>query len=297
MTVKGFVYVMSNESMPGLIKIGMSTKIPEERAKELSSATSTPTPFTVEYYALFDDMRKAERLAHQKMQRYHHGKEFFQAPPEKAIQAIERLGISFSKIFSKPDNDRKVRELEEKRLLQQREEEKKVLLDKFYLQKKELDKLLEAFPVKNGPFINYNTDKIIESYNKTQETFKQLTAVSNYIERQKKEIAELYKRTTLCIEERKKQDRVVVDTRSKGETNKELKKIKRKDNASNFLLLQVIKRERKKDKANDFLLLLIGAVVLFYIIYIIQLFGNFFSTGYLPDLNIFISEFLLGMGF
>ena len=39
MAKKGFVYVMSNKSMPGIVKVGMSTKMPEERAKELSSAT------------------------------------------------------------------------------------------------------------------------------------------------------------------------------------------------------------------------------------------------------------------
>ena len=57
--MKGFVYVLSNASMPGLIKVGMTTKVPDGRAKELSSDTSTPTPFIVEYYALFDDMEKA----------------------------------------------------------------------------------------------------------------------------------------------------------------------------------------------------------------------------------------------
>ena len=61
--MKGFVYVLSNASMPGLIKVGMTTKVPDGRAKELSSDTSTPTPFIVEYYALFDDMEKAESLS------------------------------------------------------------------------------------------------------------------------------------------------------------------------------------------------------------------------------------------
>ncbi|WP_295427803.1 GIY-YIG nuclease family protein [uncultured Thiodictyon sp.] len=33
--MKGFVYVMSNKAMPGLVKIGYSTKHPELRAEEL----------------------------------------------------------------------------------------------------------------------------------------------------------------------------------------------------------------------------------------------------------------------
>ncbi|WP_053087086.1 GIY-YIG nuclease family protein [Enterobacter kobei] len=43
----GFVYVMENENMPGIYKIGMTTNSPEARAKELSSATGVPSPFSV----------------------------------------------------------------------------------------------------------------------------------------------------------------------------------------------------------------------------------------------------------
>lgn len=96
--MKGFVYVLSNVSMPGLIKVGMTTKVPEGRAKELSSATASPTPFVIEYYAMFDDMEKAERLAHQKLNHYHHGKEFFKATPSQAVQVIESLGLPFTRL-------------------------------------------------------------------------------------------------------------------------------------------------------------------------------------------------------
>jgi len=43
----GFVYCMTNEGMPGLVKIGMTTNDPEERARELSGATGVPYPFRV----------------------------------------------------------------------------------------------------------------------------------------------------------------------------------------------------------------------------------------------------------
>ena len=38
---------MANDSMPGLLKIGMTCDDPETRAKELSSATGVPFPFRV----------------------------------------------------------------------------------------------------------------------------------------------------------------------------------------------------------------------------------------------------------
>ena len=110
MATKGFVYVMSNKSMPGLIKVGMSTKVPDERAKELSSGTSTPTPFIVEYYAIFDDMIKAERMAHQRLKSHHHGKEFFSTTVENAIYSIEELGLSFKKLYSRTDYENEIRE-------------------------------------------------------------------------------------------------------------------------------------------------------------------------------------------
>lgn len=110
MAKKGFIYVMSNKSMPGIIKVGMSTKMPEERAKELSSDTSTPTPFIVEYYAIFDDIKKAERMAHQRLKQYHHGKEFFETTVENAICSIEELGLSFQKLYSRIDYENEIRE-------------------------------------------------------------------------------------------------------------------------------------------------------------------------------------------
>ena len=45
-TSKGYVYVLINSSMPNLVKIGKTTKDPNERVKELSSATGVATPFT-----------------------------------------------------------------------------------------------------------------------------------------------------------------------------------------------------------------------------------------------------------
>jgi hypothetical protein len=39
--MRGWIYVISNNSMPGLVKVGYSMKDPEERAKELDH-TGTP---------------------------------------------------------------------------------------------------------------------------------------------------------------------------------------------------------------------------------------------------------------
>jgi hypothetical protein len=46
--VCGYVYILSNPAMPGLLKIGCTDRSIEERTKELNSATGVPTPFEVE---------------------------------------------------------------------------------------------------------------------------------------------------------------------------------------------------------------------------------------------------------
>ena len=39
----GYVYILSNPGMPGLLKIGMTRFDPTRRVQELSSATGVPT--------------------------------------------------------------------------------------------------------------------------------------------------------------------------------------------------------------------------------------------------------------
>ena len=44
----GWVYILSNELMPGIYKVGMTTIDPVVRAKEISRGTGVPGPFKVE---------------------------------------------------------------------------------------------------------------------------------------------------------------------------------------------------------------------------------------------------------
>ena len=45
----GYVYILVNDSMPGLIKIGKTARNSLARAKDLSSSTGVPTPFKVAF--------------------------------------------------------------------------------------------------------------------------------------------------------------------------------------------------------------------------------------------------------
>lgn len=88
----GYLYVLANSAMPGLVKIGKTTRNPSDRASELSGVTGLPTPFIVVYEQLFQDCSEAEIFVHayleQKGFRVSENREFFNAPVNNVIRAI-----------------------------------------------------------------------------------------------------------------------------------------------------------------------------------------------------------------
>jgi hypothetical protein len=92
--IRGFLYILSNEAMPGLLKIGYSMRAIDERVRELNSPTSVPTPFFLEAYFGSESPRFAEMAAHTALKEYKvKGKEFFRLAPASAIRIIgEVLG-------------------------------------------------------------------------------------------------------------------------------------------------------------------------------------------------------------
>ena len=59
--MNGYIYVMLNMSMEGLVKIGRTNRDPKAREKELSQATGVPTPFKLVYQEFFIDCIRAEQ--------------------------------------------------------------------------------------------------------------------------------------------------------------------------------------------------------------------------------------------
>jgi hypothetical protein len=61
----GYVYVMSNASMPGLLKIGYTERPIEERLQEANQPnTWIPTPFSLELSRFVNDPQKKEATLH-----------------------------------------------------------------------------------------------------------------------------------------------------------------------------------------------------------------------------------------
>lgn len=78
-TPSGWVYVLANESMPGIYKIGMTQSTPEKRAKDISASTGVPTPFIVISRFRSSNPWAHEQQVHQMLSRYrvNQGREFF----------------------------------------------------------------------------------------------------------------------------------------------------------------------------------------------------------------------------
>jgi len=88
--MKGWVYIISNASLPGLIKIGYSMKDPDMRAAELNH-TGVPHRYVVEYEILIENPSDVEARLHKEFSNYHEGKEWFRTQPEQAIKTIKEI--------------------------------------------------------------------------------------------------------------------------------------------------------------------------------------------------------------
>lgn len=86
---KGTIYVLTNPSMPGYVKIG-KTKNLEQRLKTLDN-TSVPVPFKCAYAAEVDDYHEVEKLLHDAFAdaRSRSTREFFEIDEQRVISALQ----------------------------------------------------------------------------------------------------------------------------------------------------------------------------------------------------------------
>jgi hypothetical protein len=84
------VYILTNEAMPGLIKIGLAADSVEARLTNLSSHTGVPLPFECYFAAEVKDGARIEKTLHQLFAeaRINPKREFFRLDPEKVVLAI-----------------------------------------------------------------------------------------------------------------------------------------------------------------------------------------------------------------
>lgn len=112
------VYILTNESMPGYIKIGFTHGTVEERLKQLDR-TSTPLPFEKYYAAEVENCEKEEKWLHDIFadRRVRENREFFTMNPELATIALKKVEIKEVAVDSglTPEQEKEVDEVKERR--------------------------------------------------------------------------------------------------------------------------------------------------------------------------------------
>lgn len=93
---EGWVYVLSNEYMPGIYKVGMTTISPENRAKELSSATGVPDKFKVEASFYSECPSNDESEIHEYLSEYriNDSREFFKCALEDIVDTCSEVCLA-----------------------------------------------------------------------------------------------------------------------------------------------------------------------------------------------------------
>ena len=88
----GFIYILSNESMEGIYKIGLTTNSVFQRVRELNS-TGVPTRFVPEkfFQIKVEHLRTVEAAVHSRLKDkgHHHGKEFFKVDLQYCCECVE----------------------------------------------------------------------------------------------------------------------------------------------------------------------------------------------------------------
>lgn len=107
----GYIYVLLNSTIPGLVKVGKTTGLAEDRANALSSATGVAAPFDIVKSYSVMDCDAAERHAHRVLEavvgRPNARREFFNGPAETVCSVLDDALFSYTFGFEDADIDRR----------------------------------------------------------------------------------------------------------------------------------------------------------------------------------------------
>ena len=93
--MENIIYILTNEAMPGYVKIGKTANNLEQRVRDLSASTSVPLPFTVFYACKVKNATFVEHQLHDAFDnnRVNPRREFFQIAPERVVAALKLAEI------------------------------------------------------------------------------------------------------------------------------------------------------------------------------------------------------------
>jgi hypothetical protein len=102
----GFVYILTNVAMPGMVKVGYTRRLSEDRARHLQT-TGGPLPFSVEYRALSSHPADVERRSHELLSshRINARREYFRVTVAEAEAAVQQACVEVAGIEAWAGND------------------------------------------------------------------------------------------------------------------------------------------------------------------------------------------------
>lgn len=98
MTSKGYVYTFWNHFMPDVTKVGYTLKHPDDRARELSSATGVPGSFVEKTWWLIDHPKFMEKKIHLALRKCHASKEFYHNHKISIDSVIEETFMQYGEV-------------------------------------------------------------------------------------------------------------------------------------------------------------------------------------------------------
>ena len=96
-----YVYILVNKSMPGMVKIGMTTNTPQRRAYEINRATGVPTPWVPVWWLKCYASGILEKRVHEYLEQHRvaDNREMFRIDSVTAQRVIEEIGKDFTNIL------------------------------------------------------------------------------------------------------------------------------------------------------------------------------------------------------
>jgi len=97
----GNIYLLGNPSMPGLYKIGYTTRHIDSRIKELSRGTSVPTPFFLVLRLVVHHPALLEKDVHRLLSDHRHSvsREFFNFKDDRQAAVLFLTAIANSDVY------------------------------------------------------------------------------------------------------------------------------------------------------------------------------------------------------
>jgi len=114
------VYILTNEAMPGLVKVGKTKSDLLGRIKALDG-TGVPLPFECYYAARVENCDTAEKLLHDAFddQRLRRNREFFEIAPERISSALKLAALQDvtprDEIVEDPDDAAAIKKVKQRR--------------------------------------------------------------------------------------------------------------------------------------------------------------------------------------